>query len=156
MIRRSGARPAVKRSKFSRVMPRRAASGHIAATQLSKFPAASRIAAAVISGWPEAPSSPLQAGAAPAPGGGAGVAGWLPFDGLKMLSRKFSGPPPDDDWAGAGPDHSATPSAAAITVPLRRTDLVFVTCIVDPTSRLPTTGGLLVVSISLTAPQFFA
>jgi hypothetical protein len=55
----------VKRSKFSREMLRRAASGHIAATQLSKFAAAWRIAAAVISGWPEAPSSPLQGGGAP-------------------------------------------------------------------------------------------
>ena len=32
----------------------------VAATQLLKLPAASRIAAAVINGWPEAPSSPLQ------------------------------------------------------------------------------------------------
>ena len=59
-MRRSGVSPAVKRWKLSREMLRRAASGHIAATQLSKFAAASRIAAAVISGWPEAPSSPLQ------------------------------------------------------------------------------------------------
>src|SRR3954452_19920871 len=67
MMRRSGESPAVKRSKLSRVMLRRAASGHIAATQLLKFPAASRIAAAVIGGWPEAPSSPLQGGGRPAP-----------------------------------------------------------------------------------------
>ena len=53
----------MKRSKLARVMFRRAASGHIPATQDSKFAAASRIAAAVIRGWPEAPSSPLHGGA---------------------------------------------------------------------------------------------
>jgi len=41
-------------------MLRRAASGHMPATQLLKLAAASRIALAVIRGWPEAPSSPLQ------------------------------------------------------------------------------------------------
>jgi hypothetical protein len=40
-------------------MLRRAASGHIELTQLSKFAAACRMALAVINGWPEAPSSPL-------------------------------------------------------------------------------------------------
>ena len=60
MMRRSGVSPAVKRSKLCCEMLRRAASGHIEATQLSKFAAASRIAVAVIRGWPEAPSSPLQ------------------------------------------------------------------------------------------------
>ena len=59
-MRRSGDSPAVKRWKFSCVMLRRAASGHIPATQLLKLEAASRIAAAVINGWPEAPSSPVQ------------------------------------------------------------------------------------------------
>jgi hypothetical protein len=58
-------------------MLRRAASGHIEATQLSKFAAASRIALAVISGWPEAPSSPLHGGGAPLAEGAAcaGAAG---------------------------------------------------------------------------------
>src|SRR4051812_11734901 len=136
MIRRSGARSAVKRSKFSRVMPRRAASGHIAATQVLKFPAASRIAAAVINGWPEAPSSPLQGGAPLPPGAGAGEAGaGLPFDELKILSRKFSGPPPDEDCASAGPDHSATPSAAAMIVRFRRAVVVSVIRIADPTPK---------------------
>src|SRR5258706_12176155 len=63
MMRRSGSSPAVKRWKLCCEMLRRAASGHIEATQFSKFAAASRIARAVISGWPEAPSSPLQGGA---------------------------------------------------------------------------------------------
>src|ERR1700680_781178 len=99
MMRRSGVSPAVKRWKLACEMLRRAASGHIEATQLSKFAAASRIALAVISGWPEAPSSPLHGGGAPfaagAPLGGvaplcAGAALWLPFEGepVKMLSRK--------------------------------------------------------------------
>src|SRR5260370_15721334 len=108
-------------------MLRRAASGHIAATQLSKFAAASRIADAVISGWPEAPSSPLQgsgalfpAGAgcacAEAPGRGADVALWPPFESqpVKMLSKKPKGPPPED-CAGASPPSNST--AAMIATP---------------------------------------
>src|SRR6266850_5823740 len=104
MMRRSGASPAVKRWKFSCEMLRRAASGHIEATQLSKFAAASRIALAVIKGWPEAPSSPLQGGAAPLAAGAlcacAEVPGrcpdgavWLPLESepVKMLSKKFRG-----------------------------------------------------------------
>src|SRR5665647_292421 len=103
MMRKSGASPAVKRWKLSCEMLRRAASGHIEATQLSKFAAASRIADAVISGCPEAPSSPLQGSGAPAggagwtcaelPGRGVDGAVWPPFDSepVKMLSRKPSG-----------------------------------------------------------------
>src|ERR1700742_4685138 len=97
-------------------MLRRAASGHIPATQLSKFAAASRIALAVIRGWPDAPSSPLQgsgpvlpcAGAAPLEGAAApgwAGAGWFGLE-LKMLLRKFSGPPPLEDCACAGPANS--------------------------------------------------
>src|ERR1700722_15111933 len=106
MMRRSGLRPTVKRWKLSCVMLRRAASGHIEATQLSKLAAASRIAPAVIRGWPEAPSSPLHgsgpllaAGAAPgwgeAPGGGGG-AGWAPLAGPpgRVLPRGARGAPP--------------------------------------------------------------
>src|SRR6266571_2176172 len=123
MIRRSGVSPAVKRSKFCCEMPRRAASGHIPATQVSKFAAASRIAAAVIRGWPEAPSSPLHGGAAlpagadwaraGATGGDADGAAWLPLEmePVKILSKKLSGPPPDD-CADTPPDHSAAASAA--------------------------------------------
>src|SRR5690348_9792361 len=59
MIFRSGVRFAVRRSKLAWLTPRRAASGHIEATQDLKFAAAARIADAVISGEPEAPSSPL-------------------------------------------------------------------------------------------------
>src|ERR1700737_2206489 len=116
MMRRSGASPAVKRWKLCCEMLRRAASGHIEATQLSKFAAASRIADAVISGWPEAPSSPLQGGGSPFPDGvgcacaevlgrGADGALWPPFESepVKMLSRKPRGPPPLDDWARASP-----------------------------------------------------
>src|SRR5260370_33653121 len=125
MMRKSGARPVVKRWKFCCEIWRRAASGHIEAPQLSKFAAASRIALAVISGWPEAPSSPLHGGgallAAGAPRACAEVAGrcadgavWLPFESepVKMLSKKFKGPPPPDDCARAAPH---TSSAAAIT-----------------------------------------
>src|SRR5882672_4457665 len=107
-------------------MLRRAASGHIPATQLSKMAAASRIALAVIRGWPEAPSSPLQ-GSGPlpagggfwvcpaAPGWGAGGAVWPPFENapVKRLSRKFSGPPPDD-CAWASPESSKAAASAAV------------------------------------------
>src|SRR6202040_880872 len=64
MMRRSGSSPAVKRWKLCCEILRRAASGHIEATQLSKFAAAWRIALAVISGWAEGPSSPPHGGAA--------------------------------------------------------------------------------------------
>src|ERR1700721_1424672 len=113
MMRRSGLRPAVKRWKLSCVMLRRAASGHIEATQLSKLAAASRIAPAVIRGWPEAPSSPLHgsgpllaAGAAPgwaeAPGGTEGAV-WplLEAEPEKMLPRKATGPLPPAAWSAA-------------------------------------------------------
>src|SRR6202000_2710973 len=119
MMRRSGVRPAVKRWKFCCEMLRRAASGHIEATQLSKLAAASRIAAAVIKGWPEAPSSPLQ-GCGPLPDGGVCAGArrvvetvWPPLKKwrLKRLSRKFRGPPPDDG-AGAWPDSSRAAAAA--------------------------------------------
>src|SRR6202040_3285636 len=87
MMRRSGLSPAVKRSKLACEILRRAASGHIEATQLAEFAAASRIALAVISGWPEAPSSPLHGKGAPLaagppwaeqPGGWGARAGWPP------------------------------------------------------------------------------
>src|SRR5450432_43623 len=117
MMRRSGASPVVNRSKLSCEMLRRAASGHIEATQLSKLAAASRIALAVIRGWPEAPSSPLQGGAPPPPGGvcpcaalSGRAAVWPPFE--KRLSRKFSGPPPDDcAWAPTGSSKAAASAA---------------------------------------------
>src|SRR5882757_7372538 len=118
MIRKSGVRPAVKRWKLSWLTPRRWASGHIAATQLPKLAAACRIAEAVISGWPEAPSSPLQGGGAPS---GPGVAcGAGPDLGPeKILPRKFEIPSLPADWAwdglikAAGPEHN---SAAAIRI----------------------------------------
>src|SRR5258707_2624939 len=110
MMRRSGARPAVKRWKLSCEMLLRRASGHIEATQLSKLGAASRIAVAVIRGWPEAPSSPLQGsgppagglGACAAPESGAEGADLLPLE--NRLSRKFSGPPPEDCAPDCAPD----------------------------------------------------
>ncbi len=127
-MRRSGVSPAVKRWKLACEMLRRAASGHIEATQLSKFAAASRIALAVIKGWPEAPSSPLQGGAALLAGGGApcacatvparGATGavWPPFESepAKMLSRKPRGPPPED--CARAPPHkiNATATIAAL------------------------------------------
>src|SRR5580704_293766 len=123
MMRRSGLRPAVKRWKFSCEMLRRAASGHIEAMQLSKLAAASRIALAVIRGWPEAPSSPLHgsgpllaAGAAP---GGAGVTLWPFFEAEpeKMLPRKSSGPLPPAACARASPQNSS--AAAMMMAPVR-------------------------------------
>src|SRR3984957_9483431 len=108
-MRRSGVSPAVKRSKFSREMLRRAASGHIEATQLSKFAAASRVALAVISGWPEAPSSPLQGWGPVAPGVACG--GVPAFGPEKILPNKLGSPP--EDCAPALPAHS---KAAAIPI----------------------------------------
>src|SRR5436190_5225299 len=120
MIRKSGSRPAVKRSKFAWVTLRRAASGHIAATQLPKFAAACRIAEAVIRGWPEAPSSPLQGGGGPsapvAACAGGAVADFCPE---KMLLKKFETPLPPWDWAKTLPQNSACPantSAAATEI----------------------------------------
>src|ERR1700738_3713662 len=114
MMRRSGCSPAVKRWKFSWLMLRRAASGHIEATQLSKFAAACRIALAVISGWPEAPSSPLHIAPPPLPGEVCGCAGEPELGPEKMLPNSSESPPPDD-WALAVPDsnRAATTRAAA-------------------------------------------
>src|SRR6202047_3943336 len=95
MIRRAGVSPAVKRGNLSCEMLRRAASGHIAATQLSKFAAASRIAEAVIKGWPEAPSSPLQGWGPPELGVAGACAGAPEFCPEKMLPNRLGSPPPD-------------------------------------------------------------
>ncbi len=81
MMRRSGVSPAVKRWKLCGEMPRRAASGHIEATQLSKFAAAWRMALAVIRGWPEAPSSPLHGSGALLAAGADGVGAEVPGGG---------------------------------------------------------------------------
>src|ERR1700743_503368 len=102
-------------------MLRRAASGHIPATQLSKFAAASRIALAVINGWPEAPSWALQGSAAllPPAAGAPGCAGWfavwfpLGVEPVKMLLRKSSGPPSLADCARASPLHSSAAASIA-------------------------------------------
>src|SRR5689334_9528901 len=97
-------------------MPRRAASGHMPATQLSKFAAASRMAAAVIRGWPDAPSSPLQGGAPPGPGAACGACALLP--GLKRLLRKLDTPSPEL-WALTGAvAHSMAASASAPARPI--------------------------------------
>ena len=128
MMRKSGVSPAVKRWKLCCEMPRRAASGHNDATQLSKFAAASRIALAVISGWPEAPSSPLHgSGALLAAGAGCACAvapGRCPDDGLpfesepvKTLSNKFSGPPPPEDCARASPHSNSAAVMKTAPVP---------------------------------------
>src|SRR5882672_12069215 len=105
MMRKSGSRPAVNRSKLCCEIFRRAASGHIEATQLSKLAAACRIALAVIKGWPEAPSSPLQGGGADGAPSGAGAAcacgEVADFCPEKMLPKKFDTPLPLDDWANA-------------------------------------------------------
>src|SRR5882757_9465150 len=100
-------------------MLRRAASGHIAATQLSKFAAASRIAVAVIRGWPEAPSSPLQGVGPPLlPVAACGGAEVLDFEPEKMLPKKFETLLPPCDCASAWPDHATT--AATRSAPVRR------------------------------------
>src|SRR3954447_21117272 len=120
MIRRSGSRPAVKRSKLAWLTLRRAASGHIEATQFGKFAAACRIAEAVIRGWPEAPSSPLQgSGAAGAPSvpvaacaGGAAA----DFGPEKILPKKFETPLLPWDWAKAGPANSSAAATVAAAV----------------------------------------
>ena len=87
----------MKRWKFSWVMLRRAASGHIPATQFGKFAAASRIADAVIRGWPEAPSSPLQGGGPPS-GPGAACGAGADFGPEKMLPKKFETPLPEEGF----------------------------------------------------------
>src|SRR5262252_6389305 len=105
MMRRSGVSPAVKRSKLSREMLRRVASGHIPATQVLKLAAASRIALAVIRGWPEAPSSPLQgiepAGIAPALPGDVGCCGGASDFVPEKIPNRLERPLPDC-WAKAG------------------------------------------------------
>src|SRR5689334_22175486 len=58
MMRSSGVSPLVNFSKLAREMLRLAASGHMPSMQDSKLAAASRIAEACISGWPEEPDSP--------------------------------------------------------------------------------------------------
>src|SRR5580693_8574056 len=101
-------------------MPRRAASGHIEATQLSKFAAAARIAPAVIRGWPEAPSSPLQGGAAPLPPVAACAGGEPPdFWPEKILPKKSETLLPLGDCAAAGPVQASAAAAAARNAPVR-------------------------------------
>src|SRR5882757_2145796 len=135
MIRKSGVRPAVKRWKLSWLTPRRAASGHIAATQLGKFAAAWRIALAVISGWPEAPSSPLQGGGTPSgPGVACGCPGVADFDPEKMLPNRSDSPLPDD-CARAWPDTNK--AAAKMIVPVRLVIEVPVDCILCACPKRP-------------------
>src|SRR5919197_4503706 len=81
-------------------MPRRAASGQSPAMQLRKLAAAARIACRVISGWPDAPSSPLHS-----PGVSDG-AGMVPVDGLGANRERRSG-----NWAEAP---AVEPSRTAI------------------------------------------
>src|SRR5467141_237417 len=129
-------------------MLRRAASGHIETTQFSKFAAASRIARAVISGWPEAPSSPLQGGAGVLAAGAACAcaeaagrcgdgAAWPPLESepVKMLSKKLKGPPLDG-CAHASPDNS---SAAAIMAAAVR---LLANCLVRPVMSTPRCPGI--------------
>src|SRR5215469_12782729 len=103
MMRRSGARLVVKRSKLSGEMLRRAASGHIEATQLLKLAAAWRIASAVIRGWPEAPYSQLH-GTVPVgtePGAASASTRFeyaSDFCPEKMPPNRLDSPPPED-WA---------------------------------------------------------
>src|ERR1700761_3768923 len=133
-------------------MPRRWASGHIEATQLSKLAAASRIAAAVIRGWPEAPSSPLQGGAPLLPPGAGGAAS--DFGPEKMLLKKLETelPPCARAWPH---DNSA---AATMIAPASF-------CIRGPAARsifktrtaeiVPASGALVTVANSLTKGQIW-
>src|SRR5688572_6215894 len=82
------------------------------ATQLLKFAAASRIAPAVINGWPEAPSSPVQGSGAPGAGAACGCCA-LPGFGVKMLPRKLEMPSPEDWALTAAGDSSVAASASA-------------------------------------------
>src|SRR6185437_15946732 len=136
-------------------MLRRAASGHIEATQLPKFAAASRIALAVIRGWPEAPSSPLQGKAALLPL--AAGAGWFAFVGPeRMLLRKFSGPPPLEDCACASPAQSNAAASSAVAARLFAENPVDL--VMSYPCRIPgppLLGGLATVSTSLTKPGFW-
>src|SRR5438034_10872964 len=149
-------------------MLRRAASGHIEATQFSKFAAAWRIALAVISGWPEAPSSPLAGGAALLAAGAAcacaevpgrwgdGVAR-LPFESepVKMLSKRLEGPPLDG-CAHASPDSSS--AAAIMAAPVRLLVNRLVRRVMSRPALpkgYPVSGGLVAVSNSLTKARFW-
>src|ERR1700760_1201065 len=136
-------------------MLRRCASGHIEATQLSKFAAASRIAAAVIKGWPEAPSSPLQGGAPPMPAAGAAVP-VSDFGPEKMLLKKVETELPPCDWACAWPHDS---NAAAITLApmcLRIHDPAGCRSVIYPYRLIcPVSGGLVMVANSLTKGQIW-
>src|SRR6266403_974563 len=167
MMRRSGSSPAVKRWKLCCEMLRGAASGHIEATQFSKFAAASRIARAVISGWPEAPSSPLQGGAGLLAAGAAcacaEVTGrvvdgaiWLPFESepVTTVSKKLKGPPLVG-CAYASPDASA---AAIMAAAARLLAHCFVRRVMSHSAvrkAYPASGGLVAVSNSLTKARFW-
>src|SRR3954451_19430532 len=120
MIRRSGVRPVVKRWKLACEMLRRGAAGHIHTTPISELGAASRIADAVINGWPEAPSSPVQGnGALADPGAGcigaAGVVGpAFNSEPVKRFSRKLLGPPLADSARVSLPTSSTPRTIAAL------------------------------------------
>src|SRR6266513_5299507 len=134
-------------------MLRRAASGHIEATQLPKFAAASRIALAVIRGWPEAPSSPLHGGAAPLPAG-AGCGDGVDFCPEKMLPSRLEIPSPLCGCASASPASNNVPSAAAIVAVLSR---VPVMAIIDFTlfpKALPFSAGPVAVFNRLAERRF--
>src|SRR5437588_10799881 len=89
-------------------MPRRVASGHRLSRQRRKLAAAARIAWRVISGWPEAPSSPLHSpGAEVGPAGGVEGAGTEPVDGAGANNERRSG-----NWAAAPVVAPATSAAA--------------------------------------------
>src|SRR4029077_1795811 len=68
-MRRSGVSPATLASNTARLTPRRSACGQSPSRQLRKLAAAVRIACGGISGWLDAPDSPLHSGA------GVGAAG---------------------------------------------------------------------------------
>src|SRR5882672_5783527 len=164
MMRRSGSSPAVKRSKFAWVTWRRAASGHIAATQFGKSAAARRIALAVIKGWPEAPSSPLQGGSADGVPSGAGAAcacgEVADFWPEKMLPKKFDTPLPLDDWANAPVQNKEACSSVTATMiaAVRLLTAVPVQRMLSPplTSRFSKAPpeGPVTLSNSLTKPGF--
>src|SRR5262245_11159619 len=118
MMRRSGVSPATLASNTSRGTPRCSASGQSSARQPWKLAAAARIACAVISGWPDAPDSPLHSGAADGAGpvGAAPAGGTVPVVALAPNSERRSNP-----WPSAGEAKAPAANAAA---PSRQIDWV--------------------------------
>src|ERR1700712_49692 len=107
------------------------------------------MAEAVIKGWPEAPSSPLQGGAPSGPGAACTGADFCPEN---RLPRKFETPLPPGDCPRAGAEN--TTAAATKIAPVR----LLIADAVQRMSCLSAAGtvseGLVTVSNSLTKARF--